>query len=98
MDEAIEVVSEVVGPKWTSLYQRLGMDYRGRFQIQSKWKQKEPSNSKACYRKCALEMLQNWRRSVQGGDEMETLDQLLNAVNGIRGFQRTANDLALRNG
>ena len=92
------MVSEVLGAKWKNLYQRLGMDYRGRYQIQSKWEQKEPNNVKVCNRKCAIEMLQKWRKTVQGGDERETLGQLLNAVNQIKGFQKIASDLALRNG
>ena len=99
MDEAIEIVSEVLGAKWIQMYQKLGVgDYRLRFQIQSKWKRKEPTNAKACNKKCALEILQKWRLSVQGKDEAASLNQLLNALNEINGLQKIANDLALRNG
>ena len=99
MDEAIAVLSEALGPKWTNLFHQLGIgDYRGRFQIQSKWNQKEPIDPVARNTKCSLEILQKWRLSVQGRDEMESLEQLLNAVNKVKGLQGIANELALRNG
>lgn len=102
VDEAIDIISDALGPKWTNMYKRLGtdsgMDYRDRFQLQTKWKEKEPDNLKIRNKKCALEVLQKWRRSVQGKDEQAALLQLLNALCGIPGLQTVASDLALKNG
>ena len=102
MDEAIDVLSKSLGPKWTHLFHRLAIgDYRTRFQIHSKWNQKEPTDDNARNYKCSLDVLQRWRLSMQQGkqvDESVLLEQLLNTVNQVKGLQRIANELAQRNG
>ena len=95
MDEAVQVISEALGPKWVYLYGLLGMDYRGRFQIQSKWSQKDGQTR---HRNCAFEMLQKWKQKNRERDEIESLEELLNAVNRVKGMQRTASTLASKNG
>lgn len=97
MDDLVERIAECLGPRWSQLYARLGLDYRGRFRIHAcneKLETAELSN-----RQCARDTIEAWRDSSQGGvDEIVVVSRLLSALRKIQGMEELAEELAKLSG
>ena len=97
MDELADRIAEFLGPRWSLLYARLGLDYRGRFQIHTRNEKLEPPESS--HRQCTRDTIKAWRESSQRGvDEMVVASRLLDALRKIRGMEELADELAKLSG
>lgn len=98
MEDVIKSICDGVGPKWVQLYSRLGLDYRGRYQISSDYESMAQENVK--HRRCALDTLRKWQKdpSVKEMSEGESLLKLLTCLQGVKGMNDLATELAIKHG
>ena len=94
MDELADRIAECLGPRWSLLYARLGLDYRGRFRIHARNVKMEMSNQQ-----CTRDTIKAWRdSSQQGEDELVIVARLLDALRKIQGMEELAYELAKLSG
>ena len=98
MDILVEELCDSIGAKWAQLYARLGLDYRGRYKISAASEGIEPE--KARFRQCAVQTIEKWQLepSVKDLDERDKMKRLLTCLQGIKGINIMAVQLAIKHG
>ena len=97
MDDLSDRIAQCLGPRWSLLYDRLGLDYRGRFRIHARNEKMEtPEMSN---RQCTRDTIKDWRdASQQGVDELVVIARLLDALRTIQGMEELAYELTKLSG
>ena len=97
MDDLADKIAECLGPRWSLLYARLGLDYRGRFRIHARNEKLETAEMRN--KQCTQDTIKAWRESSQPGeDELTVMSRLLEAVRKIQGMEEFADQLAKLSG
>ena len=98
MEDIIGKIIDSLGPRWVQLYSRLGLDYRGRFQITANNNSIAPERVR--HRQCALETIRKWQKedTLKEKDEKECMTILLNNLKAVKGLEGLANELANEHG
>jgi hypothetical protein len=97
MEEIILQICDSIGPKWPQLYSRLGLDYRGRYQITAANAGMAPERVK--HRQCAWETLSKWQKetpSLKDMTEKQQIGELLTCLHKIKDMDGLAIELALK--
>ena len=94
MEDIVSKIIDSLGPRWVQLYSRLGLDYRGRFQITANNNSIAPERVR--HRQCALETIRKWQKedALKEKDEKECMTILLNNLKAVKGLEGLANELA----
>ena len=98
MEDIVSKIIDSLGPRWAQLYSRLGLDYRGRFQITANNNSIAPERVR--HRQCALETIRKWQKedALKEKDEKECMTILLNSLKTVKGLEGLANELANEHG
>lgn len=98
MEDIVSKIIDSLGPRWAQLYSRLGLDYRGRFQITANNNSIAPERVR--HRQCALETIRKWQKedALKEKDEKECMTILLNNLKTVKGLEGLANELANEHG
>ena len=98
MDILVQELCDSIGAKWAQLYARLGLDYRGRYKISAASEGIEPENAR--FRQCAVQTIEKWQLepSVKDLDERDKMKRLLTCLQGIKGNNIIAVQLAIKHG
>ena len=98
MDVLVQELCDSIGAKWAQLYARLGLDYRGRYKISAASESIEPENAR--FRQCAVQTIERWQLepSVKDLDERDKMKRLLTCLQGIKGKNIMAVQLAVKHG